>query len=139
MMKTQTKLAALCAAIFAVALTVSAEDDDVKLPPPATKTGVTYAVDIKPMLDKSCVKCHSGEKPKAKLKLDTLDNIMKGSRNGKVVTVGDSSKSLLVLAAAHATEDQDQWMPPAKAADKFPKLTPDQIGLMRAWIDQGAK
>ena len=98
-----------------------------------------YDTDIRPILVANCVKCHSGDKPKAKLKLDTLDDIMKGSRNGKVVIVGDSAKSEIVLAAAHATEDSDEWMPPAKAVSRFPALTADQIGLVRAWIDQGAK
>ena len=139
MMKTQTRLTALLSAVCALSLSASAQDAASKLPPVATKTGVTYDSDIKPLLDKSCVKCHSGDKPKAKLKLDSVDNILKGSRNGKVVTVGDSTKSLIVLAAAHVTADSDEWMPPAKAADRFPKLTPDQIGLLRAWIDQGAK
>jgi len=142
-MKTQTKLTALLSAVCALSLTALADDDAAAtpkpLPPVSTKTGVTYDTDIKPMLDKSCVKCHSGEKPRAKLKLDTLDDIMLGSRNGKVVIAGNSAKSMLVLAAAHATDDEDTWMPPAKAVAKFPPLTADQIGLMRAWIDQGAK
>ena len=100
---------------------------------------MTYAADIKPLLAKSCVQCHSGDKPKAKLSLDTLAGVLKGSRNGKVVVAGDSAKSLLVQAAAHTADDQDIWMPPAKVADKFPALPPAQIGLLRAWIDQGAK
>jgi hypothetical protein len=137
-MKNYTRLTAVLSAVFAVALTVSAQDLS-KLPPVSTKTGVTYATDIKPFLDISCIKCHSGEKPKAKLRLDTLDNIMKGSRNGPVVVVGNSAKSVIVLAAAHLTEDEDEYMPPAKAVSRFPVLKPDQIGLLRAWIDQGAK
>ena len=142
-MKNQIKLTVLLSAVSALTLAARADDEDhaatKPLPPVSTQTGVTYGTDIKPILDKSCVKCHSGDKPKAKLKLDTIEGIMKGSRNGKVVTPGNSAKSVLVLAAAHATEDEDEWMPPAKAAAKFPPLTSDQIGLVRAWIDQGAK
>ena len=136
-MKLQTLLTLAFSTGFALALSASAQDAKT-LPPAATKTGVTYAGDVKAILDKSCAKCHSGDKPKAKLKLDTLEGILKGSRNGKVVIAGDSAKSLLVQAAAHTTDDQDQWMPPAKANDRFPNLTADQIGLVRAWIDQGA-
>jgi len=137
-MKNQTKLTIILTAVCALALSAVAQDAK-PLPPAATKTGVTYDGDIKAFLDTSCVHCHSGDKPKARLKLDTLDGILKGSRNGKVVTVGDSAKSVLVQAAAHTTDDQDEWMPPAKAASKYPNLTDDQIGLLRAWIDQGAK
>ena len=58
-------------ATFGLAAVASADDAAGKLPPASTKTGVTYATDIKPILDVSCVKCHSGDKPKARLKLDT--------------------------------------------------------------------
>ena len=137
-MKISLSLTTGFAATCVLALTLSAQAAN-PMPPAATKTGVTYAGDIKPILDKSCAKCHSGDRPKAKLKLDTLAGILKGSRNGKVITVGDSANSELVQAAAHTTEDADEWMPPAKAVDRFPNLTADQIGLVRAWIDQGAK
>ena len=134
------KLTAIAlAATIGLAAATSAADATGQLPPASTKAGVTYAADIKPIFDNSCVRCHSGDKPKAKLKLDTLDGILKGSRNGKVVTVSDSANSLLVQAVAHTADDQDVWMPPAKAVDKYPNLTADQIGLLRAWIDQGAK
>jgi hypothetical protein len=122
-------------ATFGLALAAIAAD----LPPAANKTGVTYAADIKPIFEASCVKCHSGDKPKAHLKLDTLENALKGSKDGKVITAGDSAKSLLVKCVAHATDDQDSWMPPPHNKANIGPLTPDQIGLLRAWIDQGAK
>ena len=75
------------------------------MPPASTKTGVTYATDIKPILDQSCVKCHSGEKPKAQLKLDTLENVLKGSKDGKIITAGDSANSFIVKCIAHVTKD----------------------------------
>ena len=109
------------------------------LPPASTKPGVTYAADVKHIFDTSCIKCHSGDKPKAHLKLDTLENALKGSKDGKVITVGDSAKSLIVKCVAHATSDPDMWMPPPHNKANIGPLTPEQIGLIRAWIDQGAK
>ncbi|HEY3762519.1 MAG TPA: c-type cytochrome domain-containing protein [Verrucomicrobiae bacterium] len=109
---------------------------DGTLPPASAKTGVTYAIDIKPIFDASCVKCHdSTKKPKAHLALDSLAGILKGGVDGSVVKVGDSAKSDLVLSVAHIG-DPDSFMPKGKMATK---LTDDQIGLIRAWIDQGAK
>ena len=125
--------------VFGLAGVAVAQDAAAKLPPASAKSGVTYAADIKPILDASCVKCHSGDKPKARLKLDALENILKGGKDGKVVVAGDSAKSLLVLAPAHATSDPDTWMPPKRSEAKFQPLKPEQIGLIRAWIDQGAK
>jgi Planctomycete cytochrome C len=127
-------------------LTLAATGDDTKstasinqLPAASTKQGVTYAADIKPLFDNSCIKCHSGDKPKAKLKLDSLDGALKGGRDGKVIIAGDSAKSPLVLSVAHLTHDQDTWMPPLQNKAGIGPLTPAQIGLIRAWIDQGAK
>src|SRR5206468_12946574 len=69
--------------------------DTSKLPPAASATGVTYAKDIKPIFEKSCMKCHGAEKQKAKLRLDSLEAALKGSENGKVVLPGNSAGSIL--------------------------------------------
>ncbi|HEU6448712.1 MAG TPA: c-type cytochrome domain-containing protein [Verrucomicrobiae bacterium] len=110
--------------------------DTAKLPPASTKSGVTYTADIKPIFDASCVKCHTaGKKPKAGLTLDTLQGALKGSRDGKVIKPGDSADSDLVKSIAHVG-DPDGFMPKGKGAKK---LSDEKIGLIRAWIDQGAK
>src|SRR6266700_6939173 len=112
--------------------------DTSKLPPPASATGVTYAKDIKPIFDKSCIKCHGSEKQKGKLRLDSLEAALKGGEDGKVVLPGKSEESILVHNVAHIG-DEDLFMPPPDNKDKIPPLTKEQIGLIRAWIDQGAK
>jgi hypothetical protein len=109
-----------------------------KLPPASGKTGVTYAADIKPILEKSCTKCHDGEKPKARLRLDSLEGALKGGEDGKVVLPGNSAGSMLVHNIAHAG-DPDDYMPPPRNKHGIQALTREQIGLIRAWIDQGAK
>jgi hypothetical protein len=109
-----------------------------KVPPASTKKGLTFAKDIKPMLDKSCLKCHSGDRPKSKFRIDTLANIMKGGESGDPAVVpGHGDKSLLVLYPADAVEEME--MPPTEKRDRFPALTKEQVGIIRAWIDQGAK
>jgi hypothetical protein len=109
-----------------------------KLPPASDKTGVTYATDIKPILDKSCLKCHGVEKAKAKLRLDSLEGALKGGEDGKVILPGNSAGSLLVHNVAHAGKPDD-YMPPPRNKANIPPLTKEEIGLIRAWIDQGAK
>ena len=71
-----------------------------------------YATDVRHIFDNSCTKCHSGEKPKGRLKLDSLAGVLKGGRDGKVIIVGDSARSPLVLRVAHLSKDDDDWMPP---------------------------
>jgi len=126
-------------ATLGLAITAVAQDAAATLPPASTKTGVTYATDIKAILDASCVKCHSGDRPKARLKLDTLEGVLKGSKDGPILKAGDSANSFVVKSVAHLTGDHDAWMPPLNNKAGIKPLTPEQIGLIRAWIDQGAK
>ena len=46
---------------------------------------------------------------------------------------------MLIQAVAHVSKDDHDWMPPLHNKANIGPLTPDQIGLLRAWIDQGAK
>ena len=125
--------------LSSVAAEKSKDSVDVsKLPPASDQKDVAYDKDIKSIFDKSCVSCHGAEKSKGKLRLDTLPAVLKGGEDGKVIEAGDSAKSVLVHNIAHMG-DPDDYMPPPKNKAGIPPLTPEQIGLIRAWIDQGAK
>ncbi len=130
-----------------------------KLPPAADQQDLTFAKDIKPLFQASCMPCHGMNKPKHGLELDNLEGVLKGGDDGKMVVAGDSKKSLLVVAAAQI--DNKTAMPPKRGPRPGgpgggpppgpggpgpgrrgppPKpLTAEQVGLVRAWIDQGAK
>ena len=116
----------------------SAKADAGKLPPASDKQGLTYSADIKAILEASCTKCHGEDKQKGKLRLDSLADILKGGEDGKILKPGNSAGSQLVASIAYVG-DEDDWMPPKDNKAKIPQLTPAQIGLIRAWIDQGAK
>src|ERR1700679_156735 len=97
--------------------TAVAEDkalDASKLPPASTATDVTYDKDIKPIFEKSCVKCHKGDKAKGKLHLDSLEGAIKGGKEGPDIVVGKSADSTLVYAVAQVVIDEDDFMPPPK-------------------------
>lgn len=152
----------IAAAGFAAAQLSAAPVDWSKLPPAATATGVTFNKDIEPLFKASCVHCHSGDRPKAHLRLDSLEGVLKGAKHGPVVKAGDSADSVLVKAVSQL--DPEIAMPPKPHARRGgpgggpgaggpppggapprhfgppPKpLTAEQVGLIRAWIDQGAK
>jgi mono/diheme cytochrome c family protein len=129
-----TVLSALATAFVAVAASV----DISKLPPASDQKGLTYAKDIKPIFDKSCVRCHGAERPKAGLRLDSLEMAHKGTKDAKVIKAGESAQSLLVQAIGQLGPE-DRWMPPPANKAGIAPLTKEQIGLIRAWIDQGAK
>jgi hypothetical protein len=123
---------AVCATLLAPAL--AAKDLDAsKLPPPSDKKGITYVRDIRPILEKTCFGCHGADKAKGNIRLDSLERIIKGGDDGKIVVAGSSDRSLLAYAVART---QVKKMPPP---DKGEPLTREQAGLIRAWIDQGLK
>jgi hypothetical protein len=125
-------------ACFTLSAAEKVKIDPSKLPPAAAKKDVTYAADIKPIFDQSCIKCHGEQKPKARLRLDNLEGILKGSENGKVIVPGKSIESSVMANIAHLGEPDD-FMPPPKNKAGIGPLTKPEIGLIRAWIDQGAK
>jgi mono/diheme cytochrome c family protein len=131
------------ASFVTLALTASAAEnapkpDISKLPPAATTKNVTYAGHIQKIFQNSCVGCHGPKKVKGRLRLDTLEAAMKGGESGKVIIPGKSAESPLVLNVA-GLGDEDHHMPPPKNKAGIKPLTAEEIGLLRAWIDQGAK
>lgn len=136
MKPTKTTILTL-AAVFAAAIGAQAQES--KLPPASTKENITYATDIKPIFDASCVKCHSGDKPKARLRMDSLEGVLKGTNHGKVVVPGEPEKSELVKSVARLGNDKDHWMPPPNNRAGIKPLTPEEIGLIIGWVKQGAK
>lgn len=112
--------------------------DESKLPPPSDKKGLTYEKDIKPMLEAGCLKCHGPEKPKSKYRVDSREAIIKGGDSEEAAIIpGNSAKSPIVHYSADLVPDME--MPPTDKRDKYPPLNKEQIGILRAWIDQGAK
>ena len=101
----------LCAAI-AAGPAFGADVDMSKLPVPAKKAGVTYEKDIKAIFEESCVRCHGSERQKSGLRLDSLEAVLKGGEDGKVVVPKESAKSPLVIAVAQL--DHDTAMPPKR-------------------------
>ena len=133
-MKKTIAASLIVAGVLSTGIVARAEPDLSKLPPASDKKGLTFDKDIKPIFEKSCVKCHGAEKQKGKLRLDTLAATLKGGENAPNIKPGDSKNSTLVHTIARLVEDEA--MPPEGKGDP---LTKEQIGIVRAWIDQGAK
>ena len=108
----------------------AAKIDESKLPPPATNQ-IEFVRDIKPILEKSCLKCHGPERPKSNFRIDARAGAMKGGENGVDIVPGQSAQSPLIHYVARLVEDME--MPPPRKGEP---LTPEQVGLLRAWIDQ---
>jgi hypothetical protein len=134
-MKNESRLArclSFCILHSAFCICPAADLDPGKLPPPA-KVQIEFDRDIKPIFESTCIRCHGPERPKSHFRLDNRDSALKGGDNGVDILPGDSAKSPLIHYVARLVEDME--MPPP---GKGEPLTPEQVGLLRAWIDQGA-
>ena len=109
---------------------VAAEADLAKLPPAAARS-VDFAKDIQPIFAKSCFGCHGALRQEAAFRLDAKDVALVGGDLGPAIVPGKSAESLLVQFVSGAVEGK--VMP-----KKGERLNAEQIGLIRAWIDQGA-
>ncbi len=92
-----------------------------------------YAKHIDPVFDANCVACHGESKVKGGLRLDSYNSLMNGGNDGVVVLAGNPEKSIL-LQRVMLPPDHKQFMP----AEGKPPLKPEEIGLLQAWIAQGA-
>ncbi len=100
--------------------------------PIASKNKVDFARDIYPIFKEKCISCHGPEKQKGDYRIDTKDGAFKAGDNGFNIIPGHSDRTPIVLMVAGQIEEM--LMPPPK---KDP-LTDEEIGLVRAWVDQGA-
>src|SRR5262249_53912440 len=76
--------------------------------------------------------CHSGNNKESNLDLASYDALIKGGKRGTPIVPGKSAGSLLVKLSSKA---QRPYMPP-KLEDP---LAPEELALIKLWIDQGAK
>jgi hypothetical protein len=92
-----------------------------------------YAKQINPILDENCVSCHGEAKTEGGLRMDNYEHLMRGGKDGPVIVAGSPDKSLL-LQRVTLPVGHKLFMP----AEGRPPLRPDDIALIKAWIQQGA-
>jgi hypothetical protein len=96
------------------------------------KDPVTYEKDVEPILEKKCVFCHSGAVKEGKFDMSQHDVLMKGGKSGRIIIPGKSADSKFVHMIG---KTQKPFMPPKSEEP----LTPEELALIKLWIDQGAK
>jgi WD40 repeat protein len=97
---------------------------------------VNFDKDILPLLRRSCLACHSASERQGDLVLESPEAMRKGGDSGPALQPGRGSESLLLKLAAHQI---DPVMPPVGNDVNAPALTSEELGLLRLWIDQGAR
>jgi mono/diheme cytochrome c family protein len=100
-----------------------------ELPPPSD-TRVEFKRDVHPILEARCVQCHGRGKASGRFSLESREKTMEGGSSGPAIVPGRSAESYLIELVSGL--DPDNVMP-AKGS----RLTAEEVGLLRAWIDQG--
>jgi cytochrome c len=91
--------------------------------PPALSGAPTYENYVGPLVKAKCAACH-GDLATAGLNMLTYPGLMKGSSNGPVIVPGDSANSKLFQVQS--------------AGGHFANLTPEELEIIKQWIDAGA-
>lgn len=99
------------------------------------KKPVSYKDDLLPLMKARCYECHSGEKPKDGIGFDHMDELIKTTGKRAVVMKGDPTKSTM-FGTVMKPDGNKKRMPPPKKGDR---LTPEEAGIIEAWIKEGAK
>jgi len=115
-----------------------AKPDVAKLPLPVARP-VDFAKEVYPLFKEACFKCHGPEKQKGKYRMDTREGAFKITDDyGPSIKAGRSEESAVIHMVAGLV-DEMLMPPPSDKPGQSEKLTAEQIGMLRAWIDQGAR
>ena len=94
---------------------------------------VLYDHVIQPILEARCYDCHSSRKQKGDLRLDKIELISRGGKNGEVISDGPADSSSLYKRLILPVEDEHH-MPPGEK----PQLSSSEIALIKYWVEEQA-
>jgi mono/diheme cytochrome c family protein len=116
----------LCLVLFSLSLPQRAVHADQTADATAEQTEF-FENDVLPVLKENCLKCHSGEFPKAGLNLTTREGILEGGESGPAVDMDDPEESYLISAVKY-----EGWqMPPTG------QMSEAQTGAIVRWVREG--
>ncbi len=129
------------ALVGAMPITAAAQgpkvDGPLKIVKVELKEPISYDKHIEPLFYKRCTVCHSGTVKEGKLDISSYESLMKGGKSGELVKPGKADESIIYKAMHRSS------VPPARPRAMPPKgeepCTPEELALLKLWIDGGAK
>lgn len=104
----------------------------------ASQPRVSFQKDVYPILEHNCLACHTPPQGKGYLKthlnMQSYETLMRGTVYGQVVLPGDSRHSILNMLVEGRAE-ASMRMP----HERDEPLTPQEIEVLRLWVEQGAQ
>ena len=109
-----------------------------RLPPSHSSGGAErgttfFAIRIEPIFEQHCLLCHSQNKHKGGLRLDSYDHLARGGKDGPVIKAGDAIGSELFRRVSLDPGNED-----AMPAEGKPPLVAEDRKLLELWINAGA-
>lgn len=107
---------AACGAILLVSAALAAEEDR------------AFAESVRPLFERKCFECHSAkaEELKGNLRLETVEQVLKGGATGPAIVPGDTENSFLLRAIRY--QEDDFQMPPSG------RMTDEEVALVEKWV-----
>ena len=94
---------------------------------------LVYADIIAPILEEKCVACHGKTKQKGKLKLDQIENVLKGGKNGFYHGSEEGKMALMSHRMRLPLSDKEHMPPKGKT-----QLNEREIVIIEKWLSLGA-
>ncbi|MEM1295253.1 MAG: DUF1549 domain-containing protein, partial [Verrucomicrobiota bacterium] len=91
---------------------------------------VDFAHEVMPILKTHCAECHTGQKKKGGLAMNTRAEFLAGGESGEIVVPGNAKASFMI-ELIESTDDYE-WMPP-----KGPRVSPEEVATLKKWINTG--
>ncbi len=100
---------------------------------PRSNPAFFYGAHVEPIFAEHCYSCHSAEKQKGRLRLDSYDLLMRGGKHGVVIKAGNAKGSELLRRASLPSSDDDAMPPQGKRP-----LSANELKVLELWIAGGA-
>ncbi len=98
---------------------------------------ISFQQNVQPILEENCIECHTAFEGEGYLEtgltMASYEELMQGDFYGPVIVPGDSRHSVLNMLV-EGRVDSSIRMP----HERDP-LAPEDIEILRLWVDQGAK
>lgn len=104
-----------------------------KEPVISAEEAVVFTHMVKPILTAKCMSCHSSQKAKGELVMETEALLLKGGKNG-ILWDSTAADLGLLLRRVHLPMEKKEHMPPKGK----PQLTEGEIDIIEQWISKGA-
>lgn len=95
-----------------------------------------FKVDVFPILKGNCLPCHNAKDAEGDVVLESPQTMLKGGADGPILVPGKADQSVLLRVASLRAKPP---MPPRKNKVGARPLTPRELGILKLWIDEGAK